>query len=229
MNTSRFVFTGVLLAVCAMGCEDGLPGVNETDDTPPIIENFGITFGDFDAGTSTAGDFLFTTGFEKVFVEFGVIVQTPDGTDLQPTFEFRVAPDTVVHAPRGGVIAAVNYQEATDDYEVRLKSKSNSAWTIVLDHLDTPTVNPGDSVDGGLALGRATDFHDGLSKFNLMITKNDGTAKCPIDFLIDGTDLETRITTLIADWEAWMGDTNIHDESQYLRPGCVRTIVELND
>lgn len=227
----RVKITLVLLAIAAFACEDGLqgvPGINEPDASAPLMAHFGVSIEPYDSQTGMAGDFLFDPSVYKVMVEFGQLVDTPDGQVVHPNFEFRVAPATIVRAPRGGVITAVTYQESFDDYEIHLAPSDNSRWTIVFDHVHNPTVLDGESVSSETPLGEAADWENGLARVDLMIARDDGRAFCPMDILLEGTDQPERVLGLFADWEAYRSDADIYDEAEMIRPGCLRKTVDLN-
>ncbi len=191
---------------------------------PFVIENLGITFGPWDQQTYRAGDFLFVPQEQKVFLEFGAIVQAGGGVTKElPTFEYRIHKDAYVFAIAEGNVIFFEYQDATNDYAFSVRSRNDPDHTVNYDHVTEPTVGLGDRVQPGDTLGRPGTWSSPLGRFEIMINnERTGLSYCPFCCLKQGTQDSYRalVSQLMTDWERFKGDTSIYDESEHVAPGC---------
>ena len=112
------------------------------NDDPPFLYNLLITnWGPYDPATGVSGDFEFKSELQLVFFdEFGRVhsAGTPGAYD-NPTFEYKVPRDTLVHIPINGVIDFFQFQPTSsyvqDDWELMIKPARNSDWAVVIDHV----------------------------------------------------------------------------------------------
>ena len=111
-------------------------------DEPPFLYNLLITnWGPYEPSTGVSGDFEFKSELQLVFFdEFGRVhsAGTPGAYD-NPTFEYKVPRDTLVHIPINGVIDFFQFQPTSsyvqDDWELMIKPTRGSDWAVVIDHV----------------------------------------------------------------------------------------------
>ncbi|MDC2988619.1 hypothetical protein OAZ29_00510 [Acidimicrobiaceae bacterium] len=117
-------------------------GGSPANDDPPFLYNLLITnWGPYEPSTGVSGDFEFKSELQLVFFdEFGRVhsAGTPGAYD-NPTFEYKVPRDTLVHIPINGVIDFFQFQPTSsyvqDDWELMIKPARNSDWAVVIDHV----------------------------------------------------------------------------------------------
>jgi len=140
---------------------------------PFVIENLGVNFAPYDSGTNWAGDFIFgCTGFYKVFIEFGAIVDGGgSGPKILPTFEYIVDRTVTITAISDGEVVDVCWQSAitdppdagyarctniswdVDDYEITVVINSHPQYEVYYDHVVNPQVQAGDIISAGDPIG----------------------------------------------------------------------------
>ncbi|MFC1687857.1 hypothetical protein ACFL0L_04730 [Patescibacteria group bacterium] len=198
------------------------------DETPPVFTRFMVDFGLYDSATGLAGDYDFNSSLDKVFGEFGRTVQDGMGGDkVLPSFDMFVSADANLYSPLAAEVVMVTYQELSSDYEVHVKTAENSVWLINFDHITNldPAIVEGATIESGQLLGNAAPWGSGYL-IELMITRDLGSGAvgyCPYDFFTPTlkSTLSSSLNTLMSDWETFKGDTNIYDESAYVKPGCL--------
>ncbi len=195
--------------------------------TPPLIKNLHISVADYNPSTGMAGDvefsnyYWFSNDTRKVFMEFnGLLIDDgtgPAGGRL-PHFTFVVPPATNVYAMADGIVTAVELNPGVSDYEIRIAPDSTSNYLIVYDHVVATTVLVGQTVSAGEKIAETT-----LMKVEADVTLNHSTGLCPVDFFdpAGAVALEAKISKLMSDWEAYMGDTTLYDEAAMYKVGCV--------
>ena len=117
-------------------------GGSPASDDPPFLYNLLITnWGPYEPSTGVSGDFEFKSELQLVFFdEFGRVhsAGTPGEYD-NPTFEYKVPRDTLVHIPINGVIDFFQFQPTSsyvqDDWELMIKPARNSDWAVGIDHV----------------------------------------------------------------------------------------------
>jgi hypothetical protein len=191
---------------------------------PPVLKNLAVGFGPWDPITDRAGDFVFVAAEEKVFLEFGVVVASPEGPKTLPTFEYRLAPDAVVVSPIDGTVERIELDPETSDYAIRLLAAPLSPVLVVLDHVTELQVVEGETVAAGQALGLPGTWSATLGRSELQIF--DFVARrslCPLA-LADpalAADLESDVSDLMDDWETFQGDATLYDQATMTVPGCL--------
>jgi len=197
------------------------------DETPPVLTNFMVNFGTYNAGTDMAGGYYFEPYTDKVFGEFGRTVASPEGPKILPTFDMFVASDTNIVSPLDAEVFNVIYQDSTSDYEIHLKTSENNVWMVSFDHLQniSPSIVTGASISAGQYLGTASPWGSSYM-VELMITRDvDGSAQayCPYDFFSASLKsiFNSSLNTLMSEWETFKGDSSIYDESAFIKPGCL--------
>lgn len=191
---------------------------------PPVLENLLVGFGSWDPVTDLAGDFVFVAAEDKVFLEFGAVVDSPEGPKTLPTFEYRLSPDADVVSPLDGSVDAIEYKSDTDDYEIRLISSPTSPFVVSVDHVTELEVAEGDVVAAGQPLGKPGTWSPSLGRtelqvFNFVERRN----YCPLAFADPALApaLEADVTDLMDDWETFKGDATLYDQGLMTSPGCL--------
>jgi hypothetical protein len=190
----------------------------------PVLKNLLVNFAAWDPVTDSAGDFNFLASEEKVFLEFGAVVITPDGPKTLPTFEYRLPLDTVVISPLNGTVASIRFQDETNDYEIHLMSSPTSPFLVVVDHLTDLLVSEGDAVAAGQSLGKVGPFSLTLGRTELQVVNFiEEINYCPFELFDPDLALafQQKVTDLMADWETFKGDASIYDQPTMVEPGCV--------
>jgi len=188
-----------------------------------IITNLGVNFGPYDPATDKAGDFVFTMSANKVFLEFGAQVSSPDGVKELPTFEYRIDPKAHVMAITEGEIVRMVYQDETDDYEIGARSTKDPEFYVGYDHIKSPTVKMGDKLVSGQVLGNPGTWDATYGRFEIMINNDaKGLSYCPFVFFDPAllAEYQQKVSQLMQDWEAYKSDANIYDEDGHVSPGC---------
>lgn len=209
----------MLLASCSSGSSGGGGGGT---GLAPVLENLVVTFAAYDAETGRAGDFIFVTARNKVFDEFGAVVEDVGGDPVVlPTFEYKVSPDSQLVSPMAGIISQVDYQEETSDYSIVIIPESGSEWFVNIDHVTEVLVSVGESVTAGQLLGKPGVWDETLGRTELMVVKNQ-TYYCPFNLFAPAlkSEYEAKVTELMSDWETFKGDDTIYDQAAMVVPGC---------
>lgn len=191
---------------------------------PPVLKNLLVNFDAWDPVTDIAGDFNFLASEEKMFLEFGAIVNTPDGPATLPTLEYRLPLDTVVVSPIDGTVESIRFQDDTNDYEIHLVSSPTSPFLVVVDHLTDLLVAEGDTVAAGQSLGKVGPFSLTLGRTELQVVNFiEEINYCPFELFDPALVLafQQKVAGLMADWETFKGDVSIYDQAAMVAPGCV--------
>jgi murein DD-endopeptidase MepM/ murein hydrolase activator NlpD len=197
-----------------------------------VFENLSVQFAPWDRATNRAGAFLFTTGKQRVFYEFGLPYSSPQGTRINGTFVYDVVTGSGILAPMAGLVTRLEYQAESDDYEVEIRTSQASDWSVSLDHLRQVTVRVGDRVQAGQVLGTASmgvsghntmpelqineEVIDDQSTFERRV-RSKTFLHCPTKFV--SSALAAQVLRLMADWEAFTGAT-IYGQARSPYPGC---------
>jgi hypothetical protein len=119
------------------------------------------------------------------------------------------------------VVRAVWVTQHGNDYAIGISAVPNSIWVVQYDHLLNPQVQAGDAVTAGQIIGYSRG--DYMLEIDLTYASNPGRTYCFADFLEPAAREEwaERITHLMNDWEAYVGDTTIYDQAGMVYPGCM--------
>jgi hypothetical protein len=156
----------------------------------------------------------------KVFTVFGGLL---NGTTLNPTFEYKPAEGSSVMSMTGGVVSGVGFDEDHQDYSIIVVPEGAPDWIVNYDHVLNPSVDEGDVVVAGDAIGSVGNWYGGVGRTEIqVINQDDGLSYCP--FLVFDEDLsaeyQDKVTVLMSDWEEYTGDPDLYDESAMIYPGC---------
>ncbi len=196
------------------------------DTAPPRLRGLGVTFAPYDPATKTAGAFDFTLDHPAgPLGAFGRKVSDPQGQIKSlPSYDYFVAPGTIVRAPFDGVVSWVRYQSDSRDYEILVSKSTTSPWWFDLDHLSKALVDSGATVRAGDPIGVVGTF---LSQgrtygFAELMIRSYATklAYCPLDFAEPSVadSLAHAVSRLYADWRAQGHGSP--DTTGMVRPGC---------
>jgi hypothetical protein len=209
------VFISLCLAACA------------GKDVEPVLQALPFTVAPVDLVTLRAGDLDFTQEIseDKVLLEFaGLLIDGGTGPEgvILPHLTVRLAADVQIRAAADGVVEAAEVNTDSDvpgDFELRIAAVAGSRWIVSYDHVSEPTVADGDAVSAGDVLG----YGIWEKKFEVdVMDKSTDERWCQSRFYDPAVkaDLEGRLTTLFAEWEAYKGDPDIYDEAAMFAPGC---------
>lgn len=230
---------GLSIAVFGCGDDDDRPPVVEDANVadaemdssvrsvPPVLKNLmfdirGCTTGDCAGAGGEGGDIVYAAGYSHPLV-FGFDFMI-DGKPLSPTYEFYVKPDANVMAPVGGTIQNLNLSQNGEDYSFFIEVDGSSTYTVIIDHVQAPTVSNGDVVSAGDILGKAGLWTPEQGRTELQINADETDhAVCPFS-LLDETlkdDYSQRLNAMYADFETVKGSADIYDETKHVLPGCL--------
>ncbi len=177
----------------------------------------GITFAKWQSGASTAGDIRFSKFYVDVKSGHSVplfLFGQPLPKDVpmpNPNFEFAGLdkPITLISAI-DGIVAFIQQQPETKDYEVFLQTKENSVWVIGYDHVTDVQVTKGQTIKVGDVIGKAAVQNNGVYRYELQINKEVNgvtTYHCPTELLASDVKTTTvaAIEQLVKDWNTFMG------------------------
>ena len=198
-----------------------------------IIKNLGVSFEPWDKNSNRAGAFLFLQSENKVFLEYGIEVQSSQGgTKILPTFEYRTAKDADVFSAIDGVITKIEYQTQTQDYEILIQPETGSQWTLGHDHVSSIRVSEGDRVKAGDILGKAGTLGGELGRTEIMIwggpsSQDRPLTYCPFKLFAPEllSDYQQKISRHMKDWEEFKGNSNLYDEGKHVFFGCLKETI----
>jgi hypothetical protein len=195
---------------------------------PPVLKNLGVDFAPYDPSTGRAGAFVFTDSEDKVFLEFGAVVQGPEGPKVLPTFEYIVSSEADVYAVCDGIVLEIRYQKDTQDYEVLIAPTADSPWRVSHDHVRDLKVSEGNKVTAGDVLGKPGTFSDNLGRTEIMVFKNQfdkSLAYAPFKFFDPklSEEYQQKVWRLMEDWESFKNDLTIYDQKAMTKfyAGCL--------
>lgn len=196
-----------------------------TDEPPLKLKSIGVEF----------SDFKFTKQklqFGKPFMEFGFYIpggdqSHPAKNNPQPTFVVPLG--TPVRSLVDGVVANIGTLWS-GDVSIQVTSDGKmQKWIYETEHVKNPLVKVGDRVKAGQVIAEVSDFdkgNSGLGAVEIGILKGGNPPKhiCPFAYLDDSIKTETlaKIKKLFKDWEEYIGDQTLYDESMPI-PGCLTT------
>lgn len=214
----------------------GMPSSTSSakDEPPLLIKSLGLTFEPYDAITGRAGDFVFTKTklqFNRLWMDYGFTIpaeQTSNGVDKrnpQPTFIVPLG--TKVHSLVDGTVLEVTMLYS-GDYSILVGTgDKQSPWRYETEHVVNPLVKVGDTVTAGEVIAEAGNFNNnapdgfGLFEIGLLRGGNPPQHLCPFQYLDPSTEEKVfaTIRRLYSDWENYIGNTNLYDETT-ATPGC---------
>lgn len=227
---SELFWAGLMFAglILFSGCSSEEDSSNPDRDTgTPSIHNLSIANSDF-ATTVRGGAFSLTSnvGFtNKPFLEFGGKLidggTVPEGVDFFH-LTYVLPEGTEILSPFDGVVMAVDYQSAGNDYEIRIKyGSSSSIYTSTTDHILSPIVSSGDTVTAGQVIGVVN--HNTKYEFDITVDgRTSDIRDCPVKYLDPSVkvEIEGLITQLMQDVESYQDDASLYDQENMPYPGC---------
>lgn len=214
------------IAACGSGGDSGSGDSTATH----YIKNLGVNFGSYDPLTGRAGDFVFMApiSIAKPLLEFGtgVLADQQGNPKDNPAFEYHLAQDATVYAITKGTVTSIAFQASTQDYEI-LTRETGANFMVIYDHVTTPAISEGDSVNAGDPLGKPGPWGPSMiGRFEIQINVDQDQGElsyCP--FMLFDPDLvdefKQKVSQLMSDWETFKGDQNIYNEATHVYPGCL--------
>lgn len=195
-------------------------------DEPPLkLKSIGVNF----------EDFKFTKEklqFNRLFMGYGFVIpsnETSSGKDKsnpQPTFILPLG--TKVRSLVDGIVMEIP-TVWSGDYSVMVGTgDSKSPWRYETEHVINVVVKVGDKVKAGQVIAEVSDFDKGAPpgfgavEIGILKGGNPPQHICPFAYLDDSIKEETftKIRKLFKDWEEYLGDQTLYDESLPV-PGCL--------
>lgn len=199
---------------------------NQNTDEPPLkLKSIGIEF----------SDFKFTKAklqFNRLFMGYGFVIpgnETTSGKDKsnpQPTFILPLG--TPVRSLVDGVVVAMPTLWS-GDISIQVTSDGKmQRWIYETEHVINPKVKVGDRVKAGQIIAEVGSFGggdpSGYGAVEIGILKGGQKPEhvCPFAYLDNSIKEETftNLRNLFQDWEQYLGDQSLYDESLTI-PGCI--------
>ena len=199
-----------------------------SNEPVPVLQNLGLqSLDSIKVDLSPLRDFK--ANGRKGFYLFGDPLPGP-GNRRNPNFEYSSLKEgTKVVAALDAEIAFIRFQSESNDYEVFLQTRQNSAWSIGYDHLLNLTVRQGDKVKAGDVLGEPQRQGDGELRFELQINLDIGTGAdrtthfCPTFLLAPAVkdQLTAELKKIMDNWETLSG-YELYDPASHNPIGCTK-------
>ena len=206
----------------------------------PKMKTIGINLDKYNPATGRAGDVQFVKfdtkagGLDAIFNEYGRPAAANNGMGagrLNPQPTFVVAPGTEIQSLVDGVVFDIPYIEHSKDYSVMVVGDNGveNAVTFETEHMKDIRVKKGDKVKAGQILGIASDYDAknlmgmSLIEIGVLIPGNPPKHDCTFKYLDYSVkdDILAKLKQLEADWEQFIGDSNVFDEAKQSQiPGC---------
>ncbi|MBI2344052.1 MAG: hypothetical protein HYV02_06945 [Deltaproteobacteria bacterium] len=223
ITSGSFLMLVSMLAGCSSG-GSGSGGSGATDTTAPVVYNLGIDASAWDPVENNNTAVLAVEGNRyKLFIEFGGTESADATTDPFYHLTFRIHDNDPtsypVRATIDGIVKAIDDQQAVSgDFEVRIAPNANSVWVAVLDHVDDLSISVGDTVTADQVIGVASPAY---FEFNLLNT-SEQRSYCPMQYLdpAAAATYEAALSSVMANWESYRGDTTLYDEGTMGIAGC---------
>ncbi len=201
---------------------------SQNENEPPLkLKSIGVEF----------SDFKFTKEklqFNRLFMGYGFVIpgnETTSGKDKsnpQPTFILPLG--TPVRSLVDGVVANIP-TVWSGDYSIQVTGSGKlERWVYETEHVINPKVKVGDRVTAGQIIAEVGSFGNGdpvgFGSFEIGILHGGGEGPpehvCPFAYLDDSIREETftNLRKLFKDWEEYIGDQTLYDESEKI-PGCL--------
>lgn len=155
---SQLVMIPLVFILCAIACKKDKP-----DETPPVLS---VTPVDISTVTS--------------FIPFGADLTA---TQKNPAFEYVVNnPLVQVRSACDGYVEDVRLNDNFPDYELWIRTTSNSVYKLIYDHVLDLTIAKGDDIAAGEVLGVVGTGNRTELQINKTGSDNKELSYCPFDF-----------------------------------------------
>jgi murein DD-endopeptidase MepM/ murein hydrolase activator NlpD len=210
----------------------------------PVLRRHPLDLAPYDPATGRAGDVVFQqpVQFDRIFTQFGFVIpasSSATGSDKPNPQPAYLAPmGTLVHSLVDGVVDQVAslWSTATlGDVSVMVKPDGlpDGCYVVIeTEHVTNPRVAAGDRVTAGEVIAEVSPLNSqssgGLGVVELGILTGAGNGHplhvCPYKYFapdVAATQL-AALQRLMSDWEAYMGNPSLWDESAWVDgvPGC---------
>lgn len=211
---------------------------------PKIFERPGLDIKPYNETTMLAGGIIFDHGFNathikenRVFKSFGLYFGADDEYGPQPDFVYLLDTNATIYSPINGTIERIAWTHAGDwGIMIFPEGYGMGEYLMGIDHVLNVTVSVGDNVTAGQPIAKPgyinsfnvswgnDEFHEGqqygLTEFGIV---QDNYVICQTRFYTDEllASFNASITRLMSDWEEFIGDESVHNESAFVLPGCL--------
>ncbi|MFQ5400519.1 MAG: M23 family metallopeptidase [Anaerolineae bacterium] len=227
------------------------PGNHEAEKKPtcmpPVLTQHIIKLAEYQPETNQAGDIYFPSTpvmFNRIFTPFGFVIPADtsntgqDKANPQPTF---IAPlKTKVYSPLDGtvvnIVTTLWSTPSLGDVSIHIlpDGLAESCYVVVeLEHVVNPAVQEGDRVKAGQEIAEVGPLNAkaqaglGTVELGVLSATREGNPvhTCPF-FFFSPEVREQRLNELsqmLADWEAFVNDPSLYDETAWVNgtPGCL--------
>jgi hypothetical protein len=207
-------------------------------DKPLVLQSIGFNLDYYDRATNRAGDMEFTrvdhtlSGHaHQIWQDFGQQdYRSPtDASKKNPQPTYVLPLHTKVHSLVSGVVIDVK-KLYSNDYTIWVSSSRRSHYMYETEHVDNPTVKPGDKVTGGQLIAEVSPKDSeitpgfGLLEIGILYTAHNYPEHlCPFQYLDPSIkdEINQKITALHSSWETYYGQ-KVYFQN-FVTPGCVGT------
>ena len=203
----------------------------QNENKPPLkLKSIGVNFEDFKFTEALRTKAKLQ--FNRLFMGYGFVIPTssagPQKSNPQPTYILPLG--TPVRSLVDGVVAAIP-TVWSGDYSIQVtKSGKLERWVYETEHVINPKVKVGDKVAAGQIIAEVSNFDKGAPEgygaveIGLLHGGGEGLPEhvCPFAYLDERIREETftNLRKLFKDWEDYIGDNTLYDESEKI-PGCL--------
>lgn len=210
----------------------------QNDPNTGPIKSIGVNLDYYNSATNRSGDFLFTKEklqFSRLFMPYGFVIpanMTSGGADKanpQPTFVLPLG-TKVLSLVDGEVFDTPKVWSG--DYSIQVMPEGQSGGSLIFEteHVLNPLVKKGDRVKAGQVIAEVSNFDKNLPKgygtveIGVLQGGNPPKHLCPFLYLDPSVKQQilTKIADLIKNWETYIGDNTLYDET-LTNPGCITT------
>lgn len=193
------------------------------------LQNIGLDTLDNVLVTSNALREYSTKGL-KGFYAFGDKLGGKEDPRINPNFEFSsLKAGTKVISAIDGVVTFIKEQPETNDFEVFVQPKANSAWTIGYDHISNVAVKKDAKIKAGDLIGNPSVQNNGALRFEIQINKDEKnvtTHYCPSSLLSESVkpSILTGLAKMEEQWNQIAGQ-KLYDISAQSPAGCFKPTI----
>ena len=189
------------------------------DDSKPVIKNLLIDFNSWNGSDpGEAGDFILNSNnlSEKYIYAFGEYLSP---SKRIPNIEFRPKVTSLVRSPvKGRIIDIRDNMEEGKGHELFIRTKSNSCYLILIDHVRNLTVSKNQDIEAGDPLGEPGLYSEtfNIGQVELQVNNDKrGSYDCPMSFMHSDvlSNYVSHVNQFRADVESLLDDNNAFDES----------------
>jgi len=245
-NPFRLVWLLGVTFIAAAGYYDvrnAGPTLDPQGADPKIFGHAGLDFAPYNSSTMLAGAVIFDPCFNvthikenRVFKSFGLYSGANDMYGPNAEYVYNVDTNADVYATVNGTVQNIGWTHANDWGIMIFPHGYGSEYMVGIDHVLNVTVSVGDNVTAGQVVAKPgylrnfsedpnhDPFHDdqlyslvefSIAKYNYYL--------CPARYYTDSllASYNQSLNRLMSDWENYIGDESVHNESAFVLPGCL--------